>query len=119
MYKTTLFLLFLLVPAGKLFAQDSTFTNSIGMEFVLIEPGSMVVGKYQPTVGDYQPPEEELGAPKRKVLPESAFKVAEEMAKEAAMPGFTVRIDHPYFIGKFEVTQEQWENVMEHNPSVF
>jgi sulfatase modifying factor 1 len=29
-------------------AQEPTYTNSVGMEFVLIKPGSMVVGKFQP-----------------------------------------------------------------------
>ena len=28
--------------------QDKTFTNSAGIEFVLIEPGTMVVGRFQP-----------------------------------------------------------------------
>ena len=38
------------VVAGAigLFAQEPTYTNSIGMEFVLIKPGTMVVGKFQP-----------------------------------------------------------------------
>ena len=31
-----------------LMAQEEFVTNSIGMEFVLIQPGSMVVGKFQP-----------------------------------------------------------------------
>jgi formylglycine-generating enzyme required for sulfatase activity len=41
------------------------------------------------------------------------------MAKKDAMPGFSVKIDHPYYIGRFEVTQEQWKQVMHNNPSCF
>ena len=40
-------------------------------------------------------------------------------AKRDAMPGVTVTISRPYFIGKFEVTQGQWKHVMGTNPSVF
>lgn len=79
----------------------------------------MVVGRYQPTVGEYKPPVALAHAPDRKVLPPSAYKVAEKMAAEAAMPGFTVTISRAYYIGKFEVTQEQWQKVMGHNPSYF
>lgn len=35
------------------------------------------------------------------------------------MPGFTVTLSKPYYIGKFEVTQEQWKKVMGTNPSYF
>ncbi|MHC2990186.1 hypothetical protein OB13_00700 [Pontibacter sp. HJ8] len=100
-------------------AQEPVYTNSIGMEFVLIKPGSMVVGRFQPTVGKYQPSQAEAGKPTPKVLPPSAYEVAEKMAQEAALPGFTVQIDRPYYIGKFEVTQEQWAEVMGRNPAFF
>jgi formylglycine-generating enzyme required for sulfatase activity len=30
-----------------------------------------------------------------------------------------VKIDHPFYMGKFEVTQGQWKKVMGENPSVF
>jgi sulfatase modifying factor 1 len=77
------------------------------MKFILIKPGSMIVGRFQPTVL------------KTSQLPDSIYKVALEMAKRDAMPGFTVHIEHPYYIGQFEVTQEQWEKVMSTNPSYF
>ncbi|PRY09688.1 formylglycine-generating enzyme required for sulfatase activity [Pontibacter ummariensis] len=95
-------------------APKPTFTNPLGMEFVRIEPGSMLVGKYQPTVG-----EPGKGDPGRKTLPDSIYRVAEKMAAQAAMPGFKVTLDQPFYIGKYEVTQEQWEKVMGHNPSFF
>jgi formylglycine-generating enzyme required for sulfatase activity len=41
------------------------------------------------------------------------------MAEEAARPGFSVTLTRPYYLGKFEVTQEQWEKVMGRNPSFF
>ena len=41
------------------------------------------------------------------------------MAKHDAMPGFTVTIKDAYYIGQFEVTQEQWEKIMGTNPSYF
>ncbi|TPE44535.1 formylglycine-generating enzyme family protein [Pontibacter mangrovi] len=97
-------------------AQEATFTNSIGMEFVLIKPGKMVVGKFQPTVSPYVGPQP---GQDREFLPPAAYKEAKEMAAAAAMPGFTVSLDCPYYIGKYEVTQEQWEKVMGSNPSFF
>ena len=69
-------------------AQDSSYTNSIGMQFVLIKPGHMTVGKFQPTVSMYgfaRPG----AAPE---LPESALKKGEAMAAQDAMPGFNVNI---------------------------
>lgn len=34
-------------------------------------------------------------------------------------PQHRVRITQPYYLGKYEVTQQQWVSVMEHNPSSF
>jgi sulfatase modifying factor 1 len=112
--KWILLLPFFLLPGLTLFAQEPTFTNRIGMEFVLMKSGSMVVGKYQPTVG-----KPDRSDPNRKTLPDSVYKVAREMARQAARLGFVVTIDRPFYIGKFEVTQEQWEKVMGRNPSFF
>lgn len=117
--KFILLLLLFFLSGKQLLAQEPTVTNSIGMEFVLIKPGRMVVGRYQPTVSAYVPPKAEADGQTRKVLPESAYKVAQEMAEEAAMPGFKVNVEQPYYIGKYEVTQEQWEKVMGSNPSFF
>ena len=36
------------IRTGALPAQQPTITNAIGMEFVLISPGTMVVGRFQP-----------------------------------------------------------------------
>jgi len=107
------------LPNISLMAQAEAVTNSFGMEFVLIKPGSMLVGKYQPTVGEYKPPVVRAGEQPQRVLPLKAYKVAAKMAQEAAKPGFTVTIKRPYYIGKFEVTQEQWQKVMGNNPAFF
>lgn len=92
-------------------AQQSFYTNAYGMEFVLVNPGTVTVGKFQPTVSKV----DFAGKP----LPEKLYKTAEQMAKEAAMPGFTVKIKNSYYMGKFEVTQEQWKELMGVNPSFF
>lgn len=94
-------------------AQDSNYTNPQGIEFILVKPGKMVVGKFQPTVykGDTRP-----NAP---ALPESDYLLAEKMAKNDALPGFLVKIEKPFYIGKFEITQGQWKKVMGSNPSYF
>ncbi|HVX49242.1 MAG TPA: formylglycine-generating enzyme family protein [Chitinophagaceae bacterium] len=95
-------------------AQDTTYTNSIGMKFVLIRPGSMIVGRFQPTV---PPPGGGLGGGPG--LADSVYKKAQQMAKEAFMPGFYVAIRQPFYLGQFEVTQAQWKKVMGNNPSYF
>jgi len=47
------------------------------------------------------------------------YEKAREMAKKDARRGFTVNIKKPYYIGKFEISQQQWQKVMGNNPSVF
>ncbi|MDB5250421.1 MAG: hypothetical protein JWQ40_4815 [Segetibacter sp.] len=101
----------LILFATSLAAQKNEFTNKVGMQFVLIKPGSFVVGKFQPTVGEPEPG--------RKTLPPGMYEKAREMAKKDAKPGFTVKIKKAYYIGKFEVTQQQWKKVMGNNPAVF
>jgi len=107
-FKSVALLCVTMIFATPLLSQEPTYTNSLGMEFVLIKSGSMIVGRYQPTVGKPSSPREE-----------PIYKLAEEMAKKDAMPGFNVNIDRPFYIGKFEVTQEQWQKIMGRNPSVF
>ena len=118
-FKITLLIPFLLLTGAVGFAQEQPFTNPIGMEFILIRPGSIIIGRYQPTVGKYQEPKASPRTPVSKVLPPAIYRLAEKMAKESAMAGFTVNINEPFYIGKFEVTQEQWKKVMGHNPSWF
>ncbi len=46
---------------GTAAAQEPTYKNEIGMEFVLIHPGSMQVGVYQPTCPDPNRPAQPAG----------------------------------------------------------
>ena len=54
----------------SLYAQDATFVNPQGIEFILIKPGKMTVGRFQPTVnrtgafdfGGFQMPATSTGA---------------------------------------------------------
>src|SRR5947209_7241846 len=111
----------LLLSAILLHAQNSTVINSIGMEFKRIQPGSFIMGKFQPPYP--KPPSDTVkaGAPARAERGYNAeeYKLAAELAKRDALPGFTVTIKNPFYIGKFEVTQAQWKKVMGSNPSVF
>lgn len=73
-------------PTG--YAADSAYTNSIGMEFVLIPAGSFVMG-------------------------------SSNHAREAATdekPAHRVNISQPFYLGKYEVTQAEWEAVMGSSP---
>ena len=65
-------------------------TNSIGMKLVLIPPGKFMMGS----------PDSASFPPNQK-------------------PQHQVRITKPFFLGKYEVTQEQYEKVMGTNPSAF
>lgn len=114
-----------LLTGISLFAQDSTFTSPEGIEFILIKPGKMVVGRFQPTVNlsgsfsgpNVRPTASANGRSPR--LPESTYDLAEKLAREDALPGFEVSIKKPFYIGKFEITQAQWKKVMGTNPSYF
>ena len=66
------------------------FTNSLGMEFVYIEPGSFMMGS----------PPDELGRDSKETL-------------------HKVIISKPFYMQITEVTQGQWRKVMGNNPSHF
>ncbi len=72
-------------------ADDSTFTNSIGMQFVKIPAGDFLMGA----------PEEE------------------EYSDKEERPVHQVTISDEFYIGVYEVTQEQWAEVMGDDPSYF
>lgn len=105
--------------------QDSTYINSIGMEFVRIDTGRMVVGRFEPP---YPVADDTVRGARRSMVMwmgdgrpynTEEFSLARTMAMRDATTGFEVTIDRPYYIGRFEVTQEQWEQVMGDNPSMF
>lgn len=88
--------------------QDSVVTNRFGIQFVRVDPGRMIVGRFEPGVG--KRPEH---------MTPSMYAKALDMANKARMPGFTVTIKRSFYLGKFEVTQQQWEKIIGGNPSVF
>lgn len=45
------------------------------------------------------------------------FQMGSDNGRDDEKPVTTVRITHPYLIGKYEVTQDQWRAVMESTPS--
>jgi formylglycine-generating enzyme required for sulfatase activity len=108
-----------------------TLINQVGMEFVLIRPGRMVVGRFQPECPVPGPggvprlpgstPSTDTSAPPdpRTVWTDADYALCHELVQRDAMPGFAVSIDQPFYIGKFEVTQAEWKRVMSTNPSTF
>ena len=76
-------------PASS--SNQKTSTNSIGMEFVLIP------------VGEFK-----MGSPS-----------GEGGRDDDEGPLHTVNIEKAYYLGKYEVTQKQWREVMGNNPSRF
>lgn len=112
-------------------AQEPTYTNSIGIEFVLIKPGSVLIGRFQPGCPSLPVPGGAAASspaparnarapqdPRTRWSPEDD-RLCEQLVKQDARPGFTVRIERPFYLGKYEVTQGQWKSVMGSNPSVF
>lgn len=65
-----------------------TYTNSIGMEFIQIPAGSFLMGA----------PDNDRGA------------------YTTEKPQHPVTISEPFYIGKYEVTQAEWEAIMEIHP---
>jgi len=115
--------------AGTARAQAPTVTNGIGMQFVLVRPGRMLVGRFEPACPDPPPRPRGVGVRGRgparsSVDPRTLWNAADharcaEMARRDAMPGFTATIARPYYIGRYEVTQGEWRTVVGTNPSVF
>ncbi|MDQ2667730.1 MAG: formylglycine-generating enzyme family protein [Gemmatimonadota bacterium] len=112
----TLALAFTAVPAR---AQPSTTSNAIGLEFVLVQPGSMLVGKFQPACPDSTTRRVAPTMDPRALWNADDYARCAEMVMRDAQPGFRVTIGRPYYIGKYEVTQAQWRRVVGTNPSVF
>ncbi|MDO1446551.1 formylglycine-generating enzyme family protein [Rhodocytophaga aerolata] len=101
-------------------AQKAEMINSIGMKFVLIKPGSFILGKFQPP---YPTPKETAKAGTQQgqdtEYTPAQYKLAQQLATQDAKPGFQVTITKPFYIGAFEVTQAQWQQVMGTNSSIF
>jgi sulfatase modifying factor 1 len=97
---------------------DPTLTNEIGMELVLIRPGTMVVGRFRPQCPDSSVTRAADVDPRARWTAEDHVR-CRELAARDAHPGFAVAIERPFYIGRFEVTQAEWARVMGENPSHF
>ena len=78
----------LMPPDLKSSNPRSAYTNTIGMEFVLVEKGNFIMGNPD----------------------------ADDDSDES--PSRNVNISKPFYIGKFEVTQKNWVDIMGTNPSI-
>ena len=81
------------------------YTNSIGMKFRLIPPGEFLMGMSQ----------EEVEAIPAQHPNSEHWKF---WALSSA-PAHRVRLTQPYYVGTYEVTQEEYEKVVGRNPSHF
>jgi formylglycine-generating enzyme required for sulfatase activity len=93
---TALYAFLLILAPGTSLAAEKTYTNSISMEFVLIPAGSFMW-------------EEEVK--------ESSNVFGE--VERTKIPARKVTISKSFYLGKYEVTQEQWYTVMGNNPAKF
>lgn len=82
---------FLLIAAVESSAAEKTYTNSIGMEFILVPAGTFI-----------------MGADKNL-----------QQAFDFETPQHRVTISKSFYLGKFPVTQAQWDAVVRHNRSKF
>jgi sulfatase modifying factor 1 len=108
-------------PIGPTLVQPApppTITNSIGMELVLIQPGTLLVGRFEPACPSPSEPDSPDQDPRARWT-EADTRRCEEMVKRERRSGFTVALPHPYYIGRHEVTQGEWTTVMGANPSTF
>jgi formylglycine-generating enzyme required for sulfatase activity/serine/threonine protein kinase len=82
-------------------------TDSIGMKLVLIPPGEFDMGSTHEEV--------EWASAYGKKYKESQW-YFDQVSSES--PRHRVKIAKPFYLGKYQVTQEQWEAVMGNNPSM-
>lgn len=122
--KQAILVLSFLFSGGYLIAQPK-FTNSIGMDFVLIERGKVLIGEFKPP---YPVPDDTVKSSSYPYVMwmgegrgynEEEFSRARDMAIEDSREGFVFQISKPYYIATTEVTQAQWTKVMGYNPSSF
>jgi formylglycine-generating enzyme required for sulfatase activity len=80
-------------------------TNSIGMQFVLIPPGEFEMGSSAEAIEQFVNADE------------GDWLTVKHAAQEG--PRHHVTISRPFWLGKCEVTQQQYQDVMGDNPSKF
>ena len=93
---------FAMFAPGSDVSTPADYTNSIGMEFMLIPAGSFYMGS----------PSDEMGRESN----DGHIRVIGSGVQE---PVHRVTISDGSYMGKYEVTQKQWYDVMGHNPSKF
>ena len=113
----------LYVAAASAVSPPATYTNTAGIQLVLIKPGQMQEAVFQPVCPVETDP---AVAPKpgtvvdlRILWTPADLALCQKLAKQDASPGFPVTIAKPFYIGKFEITQAEWSKAMGNNPSVF
>lgn len=135
---------------GKTTRSDKAGTivrNQIGMELVLIPPGSFLMGSENGEANEkpvhlvtlmvtetdrahaaaadteVQTAERDLKRAKElldgKILSQSDYDQAQIRYDEAKAKRAAIRTDEGFYMGKYEVTQAQWQAVMGNNPSHF
>ncbi len=138
----------LVPPVARPPITPADYTNSVGMAFMRIKTGTMIAGAYEPCVimpadpaaapptpAAPAPAQAPSTAPLPPVMPvritcpaygtqrpgwtPEQFALAEEMVRQATIPGFVVILKTPYLMGRYEVTQGEWKKVMGSNPSIF
>lgn len=116
-------LLSMLITCGV--SAQPRITNSLGMEFVLIEGFAIKVGEFQPP---YPVPADTVKSNRHDYIMwmgdgrgynAEEFALAKEMALRDSHQGFSVISNERYYIATTEVTQGQWKKVMGSNPSQF
>ncbi len=85
---------------GTASASEDVFTNSIGMKFVKVPAGSFMMGSKEPA------------------CPDDDSSCTSGVSKDE-QPIHMVIISQDFYIGRYEVTQAQWQAVMGTNPSRF
>ena len=80
--------------------------NSLAMQFVLIPPGEFLMGSL----------DEEQSSARKEARTHAAWT---EGWIPAEGPQHRVQISQPFYLGRHEVTQAQWEAAMGNNPSSF
>jgi len=89
MHKNKRIFIIITLLSINLYSQEKNITNSIGVEFQLIKSGEFIMGYNESVKGG-----QNFESPEHKVV-----------------------ISKDYYIGKYEITQSQFEKIMGNNPS--
>ncbi len=107
--------LLLIMPLN---GQEKTFSNSIGMEFILIPAGSFMMGTKGPDCS-HCPKEDDPFTEKNELIDCKRKCWEESGVVRNETPQHKVVITKPFYLGKYEITQEEWYEVMGNNPAFF